>query len=90
MMTGNGTPDCARAARVILRAATRGLLPLAIPPPDCDDENFMKSMHLQIPETNEVEKRRLMTPKEARALKVYLFLIFTVIVRISYSCNFFI
>ncbi|XP_077300423.1 nucleostemin 3 isoform X2 [Arctopsyche grandis] len=70
MMTGNGQPDCARAARVILRAATKGLLPLAIPPPDCDAKEFMSSMHLKVPESEEMQKRRQMTPNEARALKM--------------------
>lgn len=69
-MTGNGQPDCARAARIILRAATKGLLPLAIPPPDCDAKEFMSSMHLKVPESEQLQKRRQMTPNEARALKV--------------------
>lgn len=92
MMTGAGAPDCARAARVLLRAACSGKLPLAIPPPDVDPVEFRRVSYpplREIPaESNTVAtKRREMTPKEKLALKVnfytlilnseYIFLIYS-------------
>lgn len=69
-MTANGQPDNPRAARYILKDYMNGKLLFVHPPPGVEQKEY----HSWPERKKEVSANRTVTPREARAIKVILFM----------------